>query len=145
MDHGPSVSNYNAFEENCEANCEKNSTEQENLAKHCPALEDKRRGITEIQPHSKRILESIAPLAARLQQLCSRYTAIPGDDQPKYEAAWCSTFSCLKTSQTRDSAGFQVSVSQDQIDLQMSAFLENSPIWVQVEHKVDGNSGTAPT
>ncbi|KAG5453509.1 hypothetical protein CSKR_112253 [Clonorchis sinensis] len=25
----------------------------------------------------------------------------------KHEAAWCSTFSCLETSQTRDSAGFQ--------------------------------------
>ncbi|KER28307.1 hypothetical protein T265_13615, partial [Opisthorchis viverrini] len=25
----------------------------------------------------------------------------------KHEAAWCSTFSCLRTSQTRDSAGFQ--------------------------------------
>ncbi|KAG5450690.1 hypothetical protein CSKR_102937 [Clonorchis sinensis] len=25
----------------------------------------------------------------------------------------------------------------------MSVFLENSPIWIQVEHKVDGNSGTA--
>ncbi|KAG5449056.1 hypothetical protein CSKR_100287, partial [Clonorchis sinensis] len=31
------------------------------------------------------------------------------------------------------------------ICLQMSVFLEISPIWVQVEHKVDGNSGTAPT
>ncbi|KAG5441991.1 hypothetical protein CSKR_110750 [Clonorchis sinensis] len=27
-------------------------------------------------------------------------------------AAWCSTFSCLETSQTRDSAGFQVNLSQ---------------------------------
>ncbi|KER27410.1 hypothetical protein T265_05517 [Opisthorchis viverrini] len=26
----------------------------------------------------------------------------------KHDAAWCSTFSCLETSQTRDSAGFQV-------------------------------------
>ncbi|KAG5441188.1 hypothetical protein CSKR_102397 [Clonorchis sinensis] len=34
---------------------------------------------------------------------------------------------------------------KNQIDLQMSVFLENSPIWVQVEHKVDGTSGTAPT
>ncbi|KAG5441516.1 hypothetical protein CSKR_109769 [Clonorchis sinensis] len=50
----------------------------------------------------------------------------------------------LKTSQTRDSVGFQVSLSQNQLDLQMSVFLENSPICVQVEHKVDGNSGTAP-
>ncbi|KAG5441449.1 hypothetical protein CSKR_107644 [Clonorchis sinensis] len=41
---------------------------------------------------------------------------------------------------------FKVSLSQNQIDLQMSVFRENSPIWVQVEHKVDGgNSGTAPT
>ncbi|KAG5444625.1 hypothetical protein CSKR_100729 [Clonorchis sinensis] len=28
-------------------------------------------------------------------------------DQLEHEAAWCSTFSCLKSSQTRDSAGFQ--------------------------------------
>ena len=34
---------------------------------------------------------------------------------------------------------------KNQIDMQMSVFLENSAIWVQVEHKVDGNSGTAPT
>ncbi|KAG5451046.1 hypothetical protein CSKR_105606 [Clonorchis sinensis] len=27
--------------------------------------------------------------------------------QLEHEAAWCSTFSCLKTSQTGDSAGFQ--------------------------------------
>ncbi|KAG5447025.1 hypothetical protein CSKR_108875 [Clonorchis sinensis] len=32
--------------------------------------------------------------------------------QLEHEAAWCSTFSCLKTSQTEDSAGFQVSISQ---------------------------------
>ncbi|KER29035.1 hypothetical protein T265_04224 [Opisthorchis viverrini] len=38
----------------------------------------------------------------------------------KHEAAWCSTFSCLRTSQTRDSAGFQVSLSKNQITLQMS-------------------------
>ncbi|KER32226.1 hypothetical protein T265_01659 [Opisthorchis viverrini] len=31
------------------------------------------------------------------------------------------------------------------IDLQMGVFFEIGPIWVQVEHKVDGNSGTAPT
>ncbi|KER33387.1 hypothetical protein T265_12612, partial [Opisthorchis viverrini] len=29
------------------------------------------------------------------------------DERLKHEAAWCSTFSCLETSQTRDSAGFQ--------------------------------------
>ncbi|KER28541.1 hypothetical protein T265_04674 [Opisthorchis viverrini] len=28
---------------------------------------------------------------------------------------------------------------------QMSIFLENSPIWVQVEHEVDENSGIMPT
>ncbi|KAG5441174.1 hypothetical protein CSKR_102727 [Clonorchis sinensis] len=28
-------------------------------------------------------------------------------NQLEHEAAWCSTFSCLKTSQTGDSAGFQ--------------------------------------
>ncbi|KAG5451004.1 hypothetical protein CSKR_105243 [Clonorchis sinensis] len=39
--------------------------------------------------------------------------------QLKHEAAWCSTFSCLETSQTRDSAGFQASLSQNQICLQM--------------------------
>ncbi|KAG5442004.1 hypothetical protein CSKR_106956 [Clonorchis sinensis] len=44
-------------------------------------------------------------------------------------------YSLLKTSQTGDSAGFQVSLSQNQIDLQMSIFLENSSICVQVEHK----------
>ncbi|KER33249.1 LOW QUALITY PROTEIN: hypothetical protein T265_12670 [Opisthorchis viverrini] len=26
----------------------------------------------------------------------------------RHEAAWCGTFSCLRTSQTRDSAGFQL-------------------------------------
>ncbi|KAG5454310.1 hypothetical protein CSKR_112653 [Clonorchis sinensis] len=46
----------------------------------------------------------------------------------------------LETSQTGDSAGFQVSLSQNQIDLQISVFLEISPIWGQVE-----NWGTAPT
>ncbi|KAG5445169.1 hypothetical protein CSKR_103341 [Clonorchis sinensis] len=39
----------------------------------------------------------------------------------------------------------QVSLWQNQTDLQISVFIELSPIWVQVEHKVDGNSGTAPT
>ncbi|KER23753.1 hypothetical protein T265_08441 [Opisthorchis viverrini] len=29
--------------------------------------------------------------------------------------------------------------------LQISVFVEISPIWVQVEHKVDGKSGTSPT
>ncbi|KER27623.1 hypothetical protein T265_05345 [Opisthorchis viverrini] len=38
----------------------------------------------------------------------------------QHEAAWCSTFSCLRTSQTRDSAGLQVSLSKNQISLQMS-------------------------
>ncbi|KAG5445492.1 hypothetical protein CSKR_100980 [Clonorchis sinensis] len=40
--------------------------------------------------------------------------------QLEHEAAWCSTFSCLDTSQTRDSTGFQMSPSQNQICLQMS-------------------------
>ncbi|KER27411.1 hypothetical protein T265_05518 [Opisthorchis viverrini] len=40
----------------------------------------------------------------------------------KHEAVWCSTFSCLRTSQTRDSAGFQVILSQNQISLQMSVY-----------------------
>ncbi|KAG5441710.1 hypothetical protein CSKR_113433 [Clonorchis sinensis] len=61
-------------------------------------------------------------------------------------AAWCSTFSCLETSQTRDSAGFQVSLSQKtKLICNLVYFSKNSPIWVQVEHKVDGNSGNAPT
>ncbi|KAG5442240.1 hypothetical protein CSKR_100176 [Clonorchis sinensis] len=38
--------------------------------------------------------------------------------QLEHEVAWFSTFSCLDTSQTGDSAGFQVSLSQNQIDLQ---------------------------
>ncbi|KAG5454764.1 hypothetical protein CSKR_203704 [Clonorchis sinensis] len=41
--------------------------------------------------------------------------------QLKHEATWCSTFSCLKTSQTRDSAGFHFRA-----------------IWVQTEHDVGG-------
>ncbi|KAG5450957.1 hypothetical protein CSKR_105287 [Clonorchis sinensis] len=44
--------------------------------------------------------------------------------QLDHEAAWCSTFSCLKTSQTGDSAGFQGVSSKNQIDLQMSVFLD---------------------
>ncbi|KER24693.1 LOW QUALITY PROTEIN: hypothetical protein T265_14357, partial [Opisthorchis viverrini] len=36
----------------------------------------------------------------------------------KHEAAWCTTFSCLETSQTSDSVGLQVSLSQNQIRLQ---------------------------
>ncbi|KAG5447651.1 hypothetical protein CSKR_107817 [Clonorchis sinensis] len=35
------------------------------------------------------------------------YRDISNIVQLKYEAAWCNTFSCLETSQTRDSAGFQ--------------------------------------
>ncbi|KAG5451208.1 hypothetical protein CSKR_112837 [Clonorchis sinensis] len=59
-----------------------------------------------------------------------------------------------KTSASTDSPGtqlnlpfvmFQLSLTQNQIDLQMSIFIEISAIWVQVEHKFDGNSGTAPT
>ncbi|KAG5451288.1 hypothetical protein CSKR_106570 [Clonorchis sinensis] len=50
----------------------------------------------------------------------------------------------LETSKTGGSAGFQVSLSQSQICLQIGVFLGNSPVWVQVEHKVNGNSETAP-
>ncbi|KER31791.1 hypothetical protein T265_02023 [Opisthorchis viverrini] len=46
----------------------------------------------------------------------------------KHEAAWRSTFSCLRTSQTRDSAGFQVSLSKNQISLQMSVFVKKK--WI---------------
>ncbi|KAG5450665.1 hypothetical protein CSKR_108785 [Clonorchis sinensis] len=42
-------------------------------------------------------------------------------------------------------ARFQVILSQNQTDLQISVFIEISLIWVQVEHKVDRNSGTAST
>ncbi|KAG5446129.1 hypothetical protein CSKR_111663 [Clonorchis sinensis] len=42
--------------------------------------------------------------------------------QPKHEGAWCNTFTCLETSQTKGSAGFQVSLSQNQLCLQMSVF-----------------------
>ncbi|KAG5450018.1 hypothetical protein CSKR_103251, partial [Clonorchis sinensis] len=47
---------------------------------------------------------------------CERLTWNPAESpvfdvsrlcQLEHEAAWCSTFSCLKTSQTGDSAGFQ--------------------------------------
>ncbi|KAG5454526.1 hypothetical protein CSKR_104880 [Clonorchis sinensis] len=38
--------------------------------------------------------------------------------QLEHETAWCSIFSCLETSQTEDSAVFQVSLSQNQLDLQ---------------------------
>ncbi|KAG5441792.1 hypothetical protein CSKR_110603, partial [Clonorchis sinensis] len=41
-------------------------------------------------------------------------------------------FGCLETSQTGDSAGFQVSLSQNQIDLQIRVFIEISPIWAEV-------------
>ncbi|KAG5452878.1 hypothetical protein CSKR_107423 [Clonorchis sinensis] len=41
------------------------------------------------------------------------------DRQLEHEAALCSTFSCLKTPQTGDSAGLQLSLSQNQIYLQM--------------------------
>ncbi|KAG5440965.1 hypothetical protein CSKR_109720, partial [Clonorchis sinensis] len=34
---------------------------------------------------------------------------------------------------------------ENQIHLQISVFVAVSPFWVQVEHKVDGNSGTVPT
>ncbi|KER21204.1 hypothetical protein T265_10414 [Opisthorchis viverrini] len=46
-------------------------------------------------------------------------------EQLEHEAAWCSTFSGLETSQMRDSAGFRMSLSQNQICLQMSV-AENS-------------------
>ncbi|KER24333.1 hypothetical protein T265_07973 [Opisthorchis viverrini] len=41
----------------------------------------------------------------------------------KHEATRCSTFSCLETSQMRDSAGFQVCLTKNQISLQMSVSL----------------------
>ncbi|KAG5443454.1 hypothetical protein CSKR_110395 [Clonorchis sinensis] len=39
----------------------------------------------------------------------------------------------------------QVNLSQNQVYLQMRVFRLFRAIWSQVEHKVDGNSGTAPT
>ncbi|KAG5442301.1 hypothetical protein CSKR_109882 [Clonorchis sinensis] len=51
-----------------------------------------------------------------------KYTNLQINLQLEHEAAWCSTFNGLKTSQTRDSAGFQVSLSQNQICLQVSVF-----------------------
>ncbi|KER32480.1 hypothetical protein T265_12811, partial [Opisthorchis viverrini] len=36
----------------------------------------------------------------------------------KLEAAWSNTFSCLETSEPRDSAGFQVNLSINQISLE---------------------------
>ncbi|KAG5455072.1 hypothetical protein CSKR_104580 [Clonorchis sinensis] len=54
-------------------------------------------------------------------------------------------YDCLEAPQTRDSAGFQVSLSRNQMCLQMSVFLQFRAIWVQVGNKVDGNPGTAPT
>ncbi|KAG5446846.1 Phosphatidylglycerol/phosphatidylinositol transfer protein [Clonorchis sinensis] len=52
--------------------------------------------------------------------------AVPQDFSPRmeHEAAWCSTFSCLETSKPGDSAGFQVSLTQNQIELLMSVFIE---------------------
>ncbi|KER24276.1 hypothetical protein T265_08015 [Opisthorchis viverrini] len=41
-------------------------------------------------------------------------------DRVKHETALCSTFSCLETSQTRNSAGFHVSLPKNQISLQFS-------------------------
>ncbi|KER31364.1 hypothetical protein T265_02413 [Opisthorchis viverrini] len=43
-------------------------------------------------------------------------SAVPyfADYMVKNEAAWCSTFNCLKTSQKRDSAGFQRPACHDQ-------------------------------
>ncbi|KER27557.1 hypothetical protein T265_05444 [Opisthorchis viverrini] len=46
----------------------------------------------------------------------------------KHKATWCSTFSCLETSQTRDSAGFQGSLLKNQISLQMSR-LKHKAAW----------------
>ncbi|KAG5441409.1 hypothetical protein CSKR_107687, partial [Clonorchis sinensis] len=40
--------------------------------------------------------------------------------QLEHEAAWCSTFSCLKTSQTGDSAGFQLPNSDKHTHLQIN-------------------------
>ncbi|KAG5446759.1 hypothetical protein CSKR_106870 [Clonorchis sinensis] len=54
-------------------------------------------------------------------------------------------FQLLRYSTYRDTCIYVQLACKKQIDLQMSVFLENSAIWVQVEHKVDGNSRTAPT
>ncbi|KER26418.1 hypothetical protein T265_06335 [Opisthorchis viverrini] len=51
----------------------------------------------------------------------------------------------LETSKPRDSAGFQVSLPQNRICLRMSVFHQFRAIWFQLVHKVDGNSGDAPT
>ncbi|KER29084.1 hypothetical protein T265_04179 [Opisthorchis viverrini] len=59
-----------------------------------------------------------------LETLQTRDSA--GFQRLKHEAAWCSTFSCLETLQTRDSAGFQAT------ECAASRF--------QVKHKVDVNS-----
>ncbi|KAG5442810.1 hypothetical protein CSKR_112273, partial [Clonorchis sinensis] len=50
-------------------------------------------------------------------------------------------FGHLKPNSISHSAGFQVSLSQNQICLQMSVFRKFRAIWFQVEHKVDGNWG----
>ncbi|KAG5442617.1 hypothetical protein CSKR_106136 [Clonorchis sinensis] len=47
-----------------------------------------------------------------------------GFQQLEHEAAWCSTFSCLKTSQTGDSAGFQ-SIT----NIHVSRYLEYRSNW----------------
>ncbi|KER28944.1 hypothetical protein T265_04325 [Opisthorchis viverrini] len=41
------------------------------------------------------------------QEKRNRSWAVDGFSRLKHEVAWYSTFSCLRTSQTRDSAGFQ--------------------------------------
>ncbi|KAG5452815.1 hypothetical protein CSKR_109016 [Clonorchis sinensis] len=43
----------------------------------------------------------------------------------RFRPSWGSSGRRLETSKTGDSAGFQVSLSQNQIDMQMSVFIEN--------------------
>ncbi|KAG5442214.1 hypothetical protein CSKR_100200 [Clonorchis sinensis] len=46
-------------------------------------------------------------LLKTLRQPTTGFALLGAHQQLEHEAAWCSTFSCLKTSQTGDSAGFQ--------------------------------------
>ncbi|KER23583.1 LOW QUALITY PROTEIN: hypothetical protein T265_14618 [Opisthorchis viverrini] len=57
----------------------------------------------------------------------------------KHEAAWCSTFSCLGTSQTRDSVGFQV----DRMISACCAFMKYIKSIKETTHKVAKTSSTA--
>ncbi|KER32949.1 hypothetical protein T265_01042 [Opisthorchis viverrini] len=57
---------------------------------------------------------------AHLREVSQCQSAYHAVHRLKHEAAWYSTFSCLRTSQTRDSFGFQMSPSKNQISLQLS-------------------------